>query len=149
MKEDQWDMVPFPAGPSGEAVSPNGFAGWGLTSFSKHADQAADFLLFLSNSENNTYFAKNYSTIPIHSDAAKKDSYFSTGKFAVYMKTEEKPDVYKYAIQPQMYEAFAQYKTEADQKYQQYLNDTITDDQLLSWLDDFWTKAYAKEGKKW
>jgi multiple sugar transport system substrate-binding protein len=149
LKDDQWDMVPFPAGPSGEAVSPNGFAGWGLTSFSKHADQAADFLLYLSNSENNTYFAKNYSTIPIHSDAAKKDSYFSTGKFSVYMKTEEKPDVYKYATQPQMYEAFAQYKTEADQKYQQYLNDTITDDQLLSWLDDFWTKAYAKEGKKW
>ncbi|HHV31271.1 MAG TPA: sugar ABC transporter substrate-binding protein [Clostridiales bacterium] len=149
MKDDEWDMVAFPAGPSGEAVSPNGFAGWGLTSFSKHPDQAADFLLFLSNSENNTYFAKKYSTIPIHSDAAEKDSYFSTGKFALYLKTEEQPDVYKYAIQPQMYEAFAQYKTEVDKKYQQYLNDTITDDQLLKWLDEFWTEAYKAEGKKW
>ena len=149
MEDTQWDMVPFPAGPSGEAVSPNGFAGWGLTSFSKHMDQAADFLLFLSNSDNNTYFAKNYSTIPIHSDAAKKDDYFSSGKFATYLKTEEKPEVYTYATQPQMYEAFAKYKTEVDQKYQQYLNDTITDDELLAWLDSFWKQAYKDEGKKW
>lgn len=149
MQSSQWDMVPFPVGPSGESGGKDGFAGWGLTSFSKHPDQAADFLLFLSNAENNTYFAKKYSTIPIHTTAAKLDDYFSTGKFGVYMKTEKQPDVYKYIIEPQMYEAFADYQTKVDQKYQQYLNDTITDDELLSWLDDFWTQAYKKEGKKW
>jgi multiple sugar transport system substrate-binding protein len=149
MSADQWDLIPFPKGPSGEAVFPNGFAGWGMTSFTEHPDQAADFLLFLSNAENNTYFAKNYSTIPIHSNATELDSYFSEGYFSMYMKMAEQPEVYRYATQPQMYEAFATYKTEVDVMYQKYLTDEITDDELLTWLDEFWTKAYADEGQKW
>ncbi len=149
MSEDQWDLIPFPKGPSGEAVFPNGFAGWGMTSFTEHPDEAADFLLFLSNSENNTYFAKNYSTIPIHSNATEIDTYFSEGYFSMYMDMAAQPDVYRFATQPQMYEAFATYKTEVDMMYQKYLTDEITDDELLTWLDEFWTKAYADEGQKW
>jgi len=149
LKSDEWMLVPFPKGPSGQAVFPNGFAGWGITSFTEYPDEAADFLLYLSNSENNTYFAKNYSTIPIHSDAADKDSYFSEGYFAIYMDMAKQPDVYCHAAHPQMYEAFSTYKTEVDTMYQKYLTDEITDDELLQWLDDFWTQAYAEEGKKW
>ena len=33
--------------------------------------------------------------------------------------------------------------------YQKYLTDEISDDDLLSWLDEFWTKAYEDEGEKW
>ncbi|OQA28168.1 MAG: putative ABC transporter-binding protein precursor [Chloroflexi bacterium ADurb.Bin344] len=149
MSEDQWDLAPFPIGPSGEAVFPNGFGGWGMTSFSKHPDVAADFLLFLSNSENNTYFAKNYSTIPIHINAADMDPYFSEGKFAMYMEMAKQPDVYRYATEPQMYEAFSQFNSEVDQWYQNYLTDQITDDELLAYLDNYWTEAYKNEGKKW
>lgn len=149
LQPDEWMLVPFPKGPSGQAVFPNGFAGWGMTSFSEYPDEAADFLFYLSNSENNTYFAKNYSTIPIHSDAADKDSYFSEGYFAIYMDMAKQPDVYCHAAHPQMYEAFSTYKTEVDTMYQKYLTDEITDDELLQWLDDFWTQAYAEEGQKW
>lgn len=149
MADDAWALAPFPIGPSGQAVSPNGFAGWGMTSFTEHPDQAADFLLFLSNSENNTYFAKNYSTIPIHTNASEKDSYFSDGHFAVYMEMAKEPDVYRHAAYPQMYEAFATYKTEVDTMYQKYLTDEITDDELLNWLDEFWRTAYEQEGQKW
>ena len=149
MGDDQWALVPFPKGPSGQAVFPNGFAGWGMTSFTEHPAETADFLLFLSNSENNTYFAKNYSTIPIHSNAAEKDSYFSEGRFAMYMDMAAEPDVYRHAAYPQMYEAFATYKTEVDVMYQKYLTDEISDDDLLNWLDEFWKKAYEDEGQKW
>ncbi len=149
LQDDQWDLVPFPKGPSGQAVFPNGFAGWGMTSFTEHPDEVADFLLYLSNSENNTNFAKNYSTIPIHSNAADKDSYFSEARFAMYMDMAKKPDVYRHAAYPQMYEAFATYKTEVDTMYQKYLTDEITDEDLLKWLDEFWTKAYQDEGQKW
>lgn len=149
MEDDQWALIPFPAGPSGQAVSPNGFAGWGMTSFTENPDQVADFLLYLSNAENNTYFAKSYSTIPIHTTAAEMDSYFSEGRFAVYMETASNPEVYRHAAYPQMYEAFAVYKTEVDTMYQKYLTDEITDDDLLKWLDDFWTQAYEEEGQKW
>ena len=149
MQDDQWALVPFPKGPSGQAVFPNGFAGWGMTSFTEHPDETADFLLYLSNSENNTYFAKNYSTIPIHNNAAEKDPYFSEGRFAMYMDMAKEPDVYSHAAYPQMYEAFATYKTEVDTMYQKYLTDEITDDELLQWLDEFWTQAYKDEGQKW
>lgn len=149
MKESEWDMAPFPKGPSGEAVFPNGFAGWGMTSFTENPDVAADFLLFLSNAENNTFFAKNYSTIPIHKNATELDDYFSEGYFSVYMRMASEPEVYRYAVQPQMYEAFASYKLEVDTMYQKYLLGEISDDDLLAWLDDYWTKAYQAEGKKW
>lgn len=149
MDDSQWALVPFPKGPSGQGVFPNGFAGWGMTSFTEHPAETADFLLYLSNSDNNTYFAKNYSTIPIHNNAADKDSYFSEGRFAMYMDMAEEPEVYRHAAYPQMYEAFATYKTEVDVMYQKYLTDEISDDELLNWLDEFWTKAYEEEGKKW
>lgn len=149
MQENEWALIPFPKGPSGQAVFPNGFGCWGMTSFTEHPDEAADFLLYLSNSDNNTYFAKNYSTIPIHSNAAEKDSYFSEGRFAIYLDMAKEPDVYRHAAYPQMYEAFATYKTEVDVMYQKYLTDEITDDELLTWLDDFWTQAYKDEGQKW
>ncbi len=67
MEEGTWELVPFPTGPSGQAVFPNGYSGWSMTSFTEHPDEVADFILYLSNEENNTYFCKNYATIPIHS----------------------------------------------------------------------------------
>jgi len=149
LKDDQWALVPYPKGPSGQAVFPNGFAGWGITSFCEHKDEAADFLLFLSNSENNTYFAKNYSTIPIHTNATEQDSFFKDGPFSMYIKMGENSDVYRHASAPQMYEAFATYATEVDTMYQKYLTGEITDDAMLQWLDDYWTQAYASEGQKW
>lgn len=149
MDPEQWDLIPFPIGPSGEAVFPNGFAGWSMTSFTENPDQVADFLLYLSNEENNTYFAKNYSTIPIHTNATELDSYFGEGYFSMYMDMAAEPEIYRYAIQPTMYEAFAIYKTEVDVMYQKYLTNEITDDELLAWLDEYWTKAYEDEGQKW
>ena len=47
-----------------------------------------------------------------------------------------------------MYTAFASYKAEVDTIYQQWLTDEITTDDLVKWLDDYWTKAYADEGQK-
>ena len=29
------------------------------------------------------------------------------------------------------------------------MQDEITDDELLQWLDEFWTQAYKDEGQKW
>lgn len=48
-----------------------------------------------------------------------------------------------------MYEAYATYKSEVDQVYQKYLTDEISVDELIGWLDDFWTEAFEEEGKLW
>ena len=149
MAEGTWNTAPFPAGPSGEAVFPNGYGGWGMTSFSANPDATADFLLFLSNPENNTLYAANHAMVPIHTNASELSDAFSSGYFACYSDMAQKPEVYRYATQPQMYQAFASYKTEADAMYQKFLTDEITVEALLEWLDAYWTQAYADEGQLW
>jgi multiple sugar transport system substrate-binding protein len=59
------------------------------------------------------------------------------------------PDVYRFACQPQMYQAFGVFKAEADAMYQKFLTDQISADEMLKWLDDFWTTALAEEGQLW
>lgn len=149
MADDEWNLAPYPVGPSGDAIFPNGFAGWGMTSSCENPDETADFLLYLSNAENNTYFAKNYSTIPIHNTAFENDSFFTEGAFAMYKVMLEDSDTYHHASAPQMYEAFSTYITQVDPMYQKYLTGEITADDMLKWLDDFWTEAYETEGKLW
>lgn len=149
MTEGTWNTAPFPIGHSGEAVFPNGYAGWGMTSFTEHPDAAADFILFLSNAENNTEFCAKHALVPIHTNASELSDAFSSGYFACYAEMAQDPSVYRYATQPQMYQAFASYKTEVDAMYQKYLTDEITVDDMLTWLDDYWTQAYADEGQLW
>lgn len=148
MEDGTWSLVPFPTGPSGQAVFPNGYSGWSMTSFTEHPDEVADFIFYLSNEENNTYFCKNYATIPIHSNAAEIDSYFSEGPFSIYMDMANDGDTYRTCSAPMMYNAFAAYKAEVDTIYQQWLTDEITTDELMQWLDNYWTQAYADEGQK-
>ena len=149
LEDDEWELIKFPTGPSGQAVYPNGFAGWAMTSFTEHPDEVADFILFLSNPENNTYFAKNYATIPIHSTAPEIDSFFKEGRFSIYMEMAEDGDTYRCATQPMMYNAYATYKSEVDTMYQKWLTEEISIDELLQWLNDFWVDAYEQEGKKY
>lgn len=148
LQEGQWGTAPLPIGPSGQSVSPNGYSGWGVTSYTPHMDEAVDFLFFMSNSENNTKYAKVTALVPIHSSAVA-DPYFKEGPFAAYMEMSSQPDVYKYAVRPQMYLAFASYKEEIDQEFQKYLKDQITADDLLTMLDKIWADAYAEEGQLW
>lgn len=148
LKDGQWWTAPLPIGPSGQSVSPNGYSGWGLTSYSEHPEEAADFLLYFLNSENNTKYAKLTALVPIHTTASE-DPFFKEGPFAAYMEMANNPEVYTYAVRPQMYQAFASYKEEIDQEFQKYLKDQISADDLLSHLDKIWSEAYQQEGQLW
>lgn len=149
MAENEWAVQALPTGPSGQAVFPNGYAGWGMTSYTENPDIVAEFILFLSNEENNTYFAKEYSTIPIHVTAPELDSYFVEGPFSVFMEMGEQPDVYCFGASPQSYEAYGEYFNTIDQEYQKYYGDQITAEELLEYLDNYWSEAYKEEGQKW
>ncbi|MBO4937544.1 MAG: sugar ABC transporter substrate-binding protein [Oscillospiraceae bacterium] len=149
MEEGTWNTAPFPIGPSGEAVFPNGFGGWGMAADCENKDAAAAFLLYLSNPENNATYAANHAMVPIHTNASDFSDAFSDGYFACYSEMAGQPAVYRHATEPQMYVAFATFKTEADAMYQKFLLDEITDDELLQWLDEFWIEAYETEGQLW
>ena len=147
LTDDQWTLVPLPTAASGDVCLPNGYGGWGLTTLSKNPDAAMDFILYLSSVENNTKFAENNGTLPIHS-AAFSEGYFGSEQYQVYL-TYGTDSKYHFVYPCMMYEAYSTYKSEVDEVYQKYLSDEITVDQLIEWLDSFWTEAFQTEGKLW
>ncbi|MFD0560212.1 multiple sugar transport system substrate-binding protein [Stackebrandtia endophytica] len=59
LEEDgfDWDLAPLPAGPQGE-YSVIGQAGLGVLKLSKHQEEAADFVAFMTNPENSAKLAQ-------------------------------------------------------------------------------------------
>ena len=147
LSDDQWDVIPLPMGDAGSVCLPNGYGGWGLTTLSEHPDKAADFLLFLSKEENNTVFAAQNGTLPVHTTAFESE-YFKGDEYQTYL-TYAEDDNYHFVYPCMMYEAYATYKSQVDEVFQKYLSDEITVDDLLEWLDGFWTEAFKTEGKLW
>lgn len=149
LEDGEWAAAAIPRGHAGMAVTTSGYAGWAVSADCEDAGTAAHFLLFLSNSDNNTHFAKNTSLVPIHMDAADKEPAFSEGEFAIFTQMAKHSDWYAYASAPRMYEAFSDYRIEADAKYRAYLEGSLSQNGLITWLDDAWMKAYEEEGKLW
>jgi multiple sugar transport system substrate-binding protein len=95
MREGTWATIPLPVdAASRQFPITTGYAGWGVTSHSKYKQEAADFIMFLSNPVNNAKFCKQYSVIPIHKNAADIDPFFKSGPFAPYVTMLASPDNY-------------------------------------------------------
>jgi multiple sugar transport system substrate-binding protein len=95
MQDGTWATIPLPVDDmSRQYPITTGYAGWGLTSHSKYKQEAADFIMFLSNPENNAKFCKQYSVIPIHRNAADLDPFFRSGPFAPYVTMLSSPENY-------------------------------------------------------
>lgn len=145
-----WAEIPVTVSSySGQSFFVNNYDGWGLSSASKNRDWTADFLLYLSNSDNNTYFVKNTGGVPVHSDAKEKDDFFVDTGLEVFMGLMKRPAMYVFAAPPKIYDAFESYERGIDGKYQQYLSGKLTADALLKELDDYWSAAYEAEGQLW
>lgn len=95
MKEGTWATAPLPLDAKSKQFPISaGYAGWGVAAHSKHPEQAADFVKFLSNVDNNNKFCKAYSVIPIHTNAAAKEPFFKSGPFAAYVTMMADPKHY-------------------------------------------------------
>ena len=127
---------------------PNGYGGWGLASNSEHPDEAAAFMLYLCNAENNTEFAAHNGTLPIHTTAFESSEYFNGPEYQTYL-TYAEDEKYHFVYPNMIYEAYATYRSEVDEVLQKYLSDEITAEETLGWMDEFWTEAFAAEGKLW
>jgi multiple sugar transport system substrate-binding protein len=99
MQDGTWATIPTPLDDvSGQFPITTGYAGWGVTSHSRYKQEAADFIMFLSNPENNAKFCKQYSVIPIHKNAADRDPFFKSGPFAPYVTMLSSPDNYFFVV---------------------------------------------------
>lgn len=146
MEKGTWATAPLPKGtPSGVAQQPAGTAGWGIGAFSKHKDEAWKLVSFLSSPEQNLFFAKNNSLIPIHLSAGD-DPYFKEGYFSSYIEMNAKPDEFLIADRPVEYKGYAEYRALAEKDIQALLLGKESKEEVLAKWTDFWKKE--KENKK-
>lgn len=146
MKEGTWDTAPLPKGtPSGVAQQSAGTAGWGIGAFSKHKEEAWKLVSFLSSPEQNLFFAKENSLIPIHLSAGD-DPYFKEGYFSSYIEMNTKPEEFLIADRPVHYKGYAEYRALAEKDIQALLLDKVSKEDVLAKWTDFWKKE--KENHK-
>ncbi|MCX4513795.1 sugar ABC transporter substrate-binding protein [Streptomyces sp. NBC_01619] len=144
IKEDQWTTAPLPAGPGGKAVQPLATAGWGVAKGSKHKAQAVKLVEFLSEGEASTTFAKKNSLVPILKQAGE-DSFYKTGPWASYVTMNQNPDTYLTVTQPRGVPWFTEWTQKADADVQKVLLGKMTQEQLLTDWDAYWTAKWKNE----
>lgn len=150
MAEGTWAVEAYPRGLTGVAVfSPNSFRGWGISQKSKSQGTAVHFLTFLSNADNNTHYAKTCGALPIHGEAAQLEESLAEGDLAQEIAMAGRQDWYAYALAPTMYQAYGDYRELLDGKLRQLLSGDLSQQELLAFLDGYWSDAYEAEGALW
>ena len=150
MPEGSWAAEAFPRGLSGTAgFSPEYFVGWGVSRKAQEEEIAVHFLTFLSNADNNTHYAKECGTLPIHLEAAALEESLLEGDLAVEVKMASRGDWYRYAVPPTMYQAYDGFREEQEQQVRRFIAGELSKEDLMAWLDEYWNAAYHTEGKLW
>lgn len=150
MPEGSWAVEAFPRGLTGTAVfSPDSFSGWGISSAAEEKEIAAHFLTFLCNADNNTHYAKVCGTLPIHLEAADLEETLEDGPLAAELNMADRGDWYRYASPPVRYRAYEGYRETAGEKLRGFISGELTQEELLAFMDEYWSAAYGSEGNLW
>jgi multiple sugar transport system substrate-binding protein len=137
-----WSTAPIPKGPSGYAFQPVGYAGWGVTSFTKHQKEAVKLVQFLSEAKQSIAFAKGNSLIPI-SKQAQSDPQFSQGAWKAYLEAQQDPKQV-ITIRPVDYPGWSQWGVDSDRDVQALITGKTTIPEVLKSWDAFWTDQAKK-----
>ncbi|WP_188187707.1 ABC transporter substrate-binding protein [Nonomuraea sp. SYSU D8015] len=137
-----WSTAPIPKGPSGYAFQPVGYAGWGVTSFTKHPKEAVKLVQFLSEAKQSIAFAKGNSLIPI-SKQAQNDPQFSQGAWKAYLQAQQDPKQV-ITIRPVDYPGWSQWGVDSDRDVQSLLTGKKSIPEVLKSWDAFWTDQAKK-----
>lgn len=144
MKEGTWATAPLPIGPSGVAQQVVGGPGWGMTSYSKHKDEAWKLIEFLSDPQQSIYFTKKSSVIPIHKSAAE-DEFYKNGYFKPFLEMNSQSDKFIDVSRPVDFKGWGAWQNAADQEIQAFLLDKITAEDLLKKWDQYWIKEKTEK----
>ena len=148
-------MAPLPVGPSGQALFPAGFAGWGIAANSKNKDAAWEVIKTLSSVEGNTTFCKKNGNIPIHT-TAQEDPFFSEGYYKCYMDMAADPDSYvgyvdygerRFASKEEL-EQISQFGAAADSLVQEMLLGKISPEDCAAKLGSYYSWSQDSEWVK-
>lgn len=144
-----WGVGNIPVGTSGYGTQTAGYGGWAMTAKTEYPNEVADFIMFLSNAENNGYFCRQNGLIPIHSSTIEQDDYFSSGAYTVFNKMN---DLGCYRISNNLgigYDVTATFNSDRDEYLQLYLLGQVDADTLLDYWASQWEQAVADQGILW
>ncbi|RKP49851.1 sugar ABC transporter substrate-binding protein [Cohnella endophytica] len=140
----QWGTAPLPTGPSGVSHFVLGAAGWGMTNYSEHKEEAWKLISFLSSPEQNLKFAKTSGVIPIHTTAGS-DEFFKTGAYAPYIEMGKQPEKYVGVKPFTNYQGYALYKKNGTEKGQAFIMGRTGAADFAKEFDEFWKKEKAND----
>lgn len=143
MEDGTWATAPLPVGPSGVAQQTAAGAGWGITSYSKHKEEAWKLMEFLLSPEESLYFSKENSVIPIYK-AAREDEYFNTGYYKPYLDMSNDEERFVTVKRPIQYKGWGEWQQSADQGIQSYLLGRVSAEELLEEWDAYWLEQRAE-----
>lgn len=149
MEPGTWDVTAFPRGLMGSALFEDRFTGWGISSKTASFETACHFLLYLSNGDNNTHFAKVCGTLPIHLDALDMEESLLSGERAVEMDMIKRSDWYQYNTPPVLYQAYEGWREQEQDALLRFLNGELSSQALLKQFEEYWYKALSDEGSLW
>jgi len=141
MKEGTYKTAPLPIGRGGKAYPTIGFAGWGITSYSKYKDLAWKFLEFFNSPEINAYWCRDYGALPVDVRVYEIDPYFKSETFYGWTAMFEDEKHYQFTKYPLDNEAWSEWNELHETTMQQVLLGKMKPEDALKTWADFWKKA--------
>ena len=136
---DKYTVVPVPVGEkSGKAYQDFAFNGLSIVSYSKHQQEAWDFITYLVSPETNAAFCKSYGALPVYNSAFHDDPFFSTGVFQAWNEMFNDPEVYNLINYPIESEKFAAWGPYQEQYMQRLMIGEITVDEAIASWSKYW-----------
>lgn len=146
LPEGQWATAVMPLGPTGTSHYKVGAAGWGVTSYSKHPEEAWKLIEFMSSPEQNAVFTKVAGVIPIHASEAVDPS-FKEGAYKPYVDMGSDPEHF-IAYDPETaYKGFGEWRNIVQQDQQAVLLGQMSVDDALAKWDAYWMNEKAQAGE--
>lgn len=146
MEAGAWATTVLPVGDeTGISFGPMGFAGWGMTAYTEHPDEAWKLIAYLSGLKANTEFCKANSLLPIHV-AAAEDPFFSSEAYACFQTMGADVETWACAFAPLDYAGWGEFNNFADADLQKMLSGSLAPEDLLKKWDAFWLEQKAARG---
>jgi len=144
LPKEKFGIAPLPVGPSGKAYPTFGFAGWGITSYSKHKDLAWEFIKYFNSPEVNAYWCKEYGALPVDKRVYDMDPYFNSEFFYGWKYMFNHPEIYQFTAYPLANEKWGEWNNLHEKTMQKVLLGKMSIDEVLKKWADFWKKAGLK-----
>ena len=138
MDENKYTVIPMPLGPHGYTYLDYGFTGLGIPSYSKHKQEAWNFIKWLNSPKENEYFNESYGALPVFKSIYKNSEFFSTGKYAAYGKELVSPDQYIFKTYPLDSERWPGWSQLHEVDMQNLLLGNVSLDEVLEKWQKYW-----------